>query len=178
MKGNKSKEIRELIDYTAAKQAVDSNSWYAIAISFHDAAKLLYRFPDCNIRVSTFNAALSIELILKSIIVKKASTAPNATHDLLNLSEAAEVSFDHNQKKTLEFFKEIIFWVGRYPNPSENGIPSERLWDKFYDDVLPKHKIQTRRGKVSTTLRNDKTFPSLENYMSIWHACIAKYDSF
>jgi hypothetical protein len=87
------KEIRRIALHTFAHQRSDQCSWYRSAVSFHDGAMLLKRHEDSIIggsRVFLLNAALSMELLLKSIIVAKGHIAPKH-HDLFDLARIADV---------------------------------------------------------------------------------------
>jgi len=108
------------------------------------------------------NAALSIELLLKAIIVAKGRIAPK-THELLDLAREAGVAFSKNQKAMLELLCEFLKWSGRYPVPN-----TERDWDHYYDQVLEKHIIREREGNVGRVRANPETFPSDKNYEELW----------
>jgi len=73
------KEIRQITQHTFANQQSNEESWYASAISFHEGAAVLEQHSS-SIRggrlVVLTNAALSIELLLKAIIVADGGKAP------------------------------------------------------------------------------------------------------
>jgi HEPN domain-containing protein len=146
-------------------------------MSFHQACIILYKSlnMDGYLRVSTFNAALSLELILKSVLAKKNVSIPQS-HHLRELAELAEINLNLDQKDTLDRFKEMFVWVGRYPTPRK-----EEDWDEYHDDVLQKRRIRESWGDMYTqhniVRANPKTFPSLENYTAIWNICVAEYNA-
>lgn len=163
------KKIREIIGYTFKKSIANAKSWHTIAISYHEASKLLHLHDDdveANISlVAHFNGALSLELMLKAILTAK-GRAPKLTHNLNDLAKDAEIKFSENQKMTLELLSEVLRWRGRYPVPTNEG-----QWDDYHDKIYEKHKIRTRRGNIGVTRSNPETFPNLENYMKIWEIC-------
>ena len=59
-------------------------------------------------------AALSLELIFKSILLAKGETIP-PIHFLRKLCTQAEVEIDEDQKFTLDLLTEVLLWLGRYP---------------------------------------------------------------
>jgi hypothetical protein len=97
------KEIRRITQHTFASQQSNEDSWYGSAVSFHEGAGILWQHAD-SIRggslVALMNAALSIELLLKAIIVAKGKAAPQ-THELLDLALDADIAFSKHQKATL-----------------------------------------------------------------------------
>ena len=72
---------RQRMGYTRAAQIADANAWFRLASGFHLASNLLdelaIRIPN-DTRPFAFNAALSIELILKAIIATKNKSIPDA----------------------------------------------------------------------------------------------------
>ncbi len=142
------KEIRRIAQHTFASQQSNEDSWYRSAISFHEGAHILWQHED-SIRggrlVSLMNAALSIELLLKAIIVAKGGIAPQ-THELLDLAGDAQIAFSESQKATLELLREILKWSGRYPVPN-----TAKAWDHYYDHVPREACDQGKRGKCWTS---------------------------
>lgn len=68
----KREEIRRITGNTFKNQGVNGESWHNSAISFHEGARILEQYKDSiqgGIRVFLLNVALSIELLLKAIIV-------------------------------------------------------------------------------------------------------------
>lgn len=120
--------------------------------------------------VFLLNAALSIELLLKAIIVAKGLIAPQ-THELPKLARNAEVAFTKNQETTLELLGEVLKWSGRYPVPN-----NEKAWDHYHDVVHERHVIREREGNIGVTRANPETFPSAKNYAAIWMLANRKWD--
>jgi hypothetical protein len=166
------KEIRRIAQHTFASQQSDQDSWYRSAISFHEGANILWQHED-SIRggrlVFLTNAALSIELLLKAIIVAK-GRVPSQHHELPGLAGDAGVAFSKSQKATLELLGEVLKWSGRYPVPKK-----ETAWDHYYDHVLEKHIIREREGNVGRVRANPETFPSVTNYKALWDLANRKW---
>lgn len=166
------KKIREITGYTHQKQINDPDSWYKGAISFHESAHVLYEAQESitlGSRVFTFNAALSLELILKAILVAKKINF-KFTHTLRALADNADIELNDDQKHTLDLLTAIFTWVGRYPAPK-----LETEWDQFHDAVFEKHIIRSKIGNTNKSMANPKTYPSMANYMAIWEICLTKY---
>lgn len=167
------KEIRQITQHTFANQQSNEDSWYGSAISFHEGAEILWRHEDFvrnGSRVVLLNAALSIELLLKAIIVAKGGVAPRH-HRLLDLARGADIASSKSQEATLELLREFLEWSGRYPVPN-----TEKAWDHYHDVVLEKHEIRERKGNVGRVRANPETFPSVKNYEALWNLAIRKWD--
>ena len=106
------KRFREINGYTCEKESNNPDSWFKRAVSFHEAAKILYdtkySISHHGLLVFSFNAGLSLELILKAILVTN-NKGLSYTHTLQNLSEEADIDLDNDQKHLLEFFTSAIF---------------------------------------------------------------------
>jgi len=152
MNGKIREKAREKCGFTFDKERSNETFWYNFAVSFHEGASILCHH-EAHILIFLFNAALSIELLLKAIVVANKSDI-RFEHNLLDLANDAEISFSDNQKKTLEFMSEILIWRGRYPTPTKAG-----RWNNFQDIVLEKHIIRERNGNVGVTRANPETFP-------------------
>jgi len=167
------KEIRRIAQHTFADQQSNEDSWYGSAISFHEGANILWQHKDSIPRgmlVFLINAALSIELLLKAIIVAKGRVAPQK-HELGDLARDAQVAFSKNQIATLDLLGEVLKWSGRYPVPN-----TEKAWDHYYDHVLERHIIREREGNVGRVRANPETFPSVQNYEALWNLADRKWD--
>jgi hypothetical protein len=167
------KKYRESVGYTQAKVSKDAKAWHALALGYHRAAELLNEFPDRiprDTRPFAFNAAISIELILKAILARKHVDIPNRVggHDLLALSDLAMVPVNGHQRKTLDLLTATIIWSGRYPAPN-----TEAKWDEYQDFTFESHVIRT----ANSTMANRDTFPDWNNYFKIWTVCIAEFQS-
>ena len=139
----KSREIASLT-YSSAK--MNPSSWYSCANSFHTATEVLgdnINTIDGGIRVVLLNAALSIELLLKAIIVATGNEI-RTIHTLPELAKDAVVPFSAAQECTLELLSEILIWSGKYPVPKSEG-----KWNVYFDYILEKHIIRQREGNVS-----------------------------
>lgn len=164
------KKIREITGYTHQKQQEDSDLWYKLSVSFHEASIVLYEQQErlSGARIFQFNAVLSLELIFKAILAANGETIPSI-HFLRELCVRAQVELDEHQKFTLDLLTESILWLGRYPVPK-----SEAQWDNFHDNIFEKHKVRLQSGNTHMTLSNRKRFPSMENYTRIWKSCLLK----
>lgn len=152
------KEIRQITGHTFANAQSNEESWYSSAISFHEGANVLEQhlsFIRGKLVILT-NTALSIELLLKAIIVAEGGKAPK-THELLGLARNTGVAFSNNQEATLEWLSEILKWSGRYPVPNKEGD-----WDHYFDSVQERHVIRERVENVGIVRANPETFPSVE----------------
>jgi HEPN domain-containing protein len=171
------KRIRESIGYTQELQSKDANKWHLLAAGYHAAAEVLEICRDKiphDTRPFAFNAALSLELVLKSVLARKRIEIPSGAngHDLRLLAEKANVALTDNQKLTLELFTETIIWSGRYPAP-KNAVK----WDYYQDRILESHIVRSTTGNVSTVMANRETFPNWENHSTIWAICIAEFEA-
>jgi HEPN domain len=96
------RKYRESIGYTKAKVSKDARAWYNLASGYYRAAELLNEFADripSDSRQFAFNAAMSVELILKAILARKHIDIP-ARHDLLALCDMANVPVSDNHRQT------------------------------------------------------------------------------
>lgn len=170
---NKAK-IREIAGLTYSSAKMNPSSWYSCANSFHTATNILrenINTIDGGMRVVLLNAALSIELLLKAIIVATGNEAPEI-HSLRKLAKEAGVPFSAAQQSTLELLSEILIWRGRYPVPTK-----EETWNDFFDRILEKHIIRQTKGKVYSTLKRPETFPTNENIEKIWKFAHQRWDA-
>ncbi len=170
------KKYRESIGYTQAKVSKDAKAWYALAVGYHRAAELLNEFRDripSDTRQFAFNAALSIELILKAILARKLIDIPTRAdgHNLLVLSDKALVPISDSQRLTFDLLTATIIWAGRYPAPNK-----EANWDEYQDFTFESHVVRMTVGNVTTVTANRDTFPDWNNYSKIWDICIAEYE--
>jgi HEPN domain-containing protein len=169
------KEIRQITKNTFADQRSNKLFWYGSAVTFHEAARLLGQHQDSihlGIRAFLTNAALSLELLLKAIIVAKGQI-PQTIHKLPKLADHAGVTFTKDQMITLELLAEILEWRGRYPVPNR-----EDVWDRFHDETLPKHVVHESKGNTHQTLQNRRRFPSIENYEALWNIADRQWNEF
>lgn len=166
--------IRAITGYTHQQQMADATAWHNGAVSFYKAAEILHEHKEripTGIRVFVFNAAMSIELILKSILVRKKISLLEM-HNLRELAKEGEVNLDDNQKITLDLLTEHIVWAGKYPVPKKAN-----KWDEYHDTIIEKHIVRTSAGNKHSTFANPRTFPSWENYKKIWDVCDKEYGS-
>lgn len=168
------KKIRNIIGYTHQEQLGNAELWYNSAISFNEASSVLYEYQEeisGELRIFVFNAALSLELVLKAILAAKREAIPTK-HTLRELCTKAEVDLDEDQRCTLDLLTETIIWAGRYPCPK-----LEEQWDNYHDNIFEKHIDRQKTGNTISSIANPKRFPSLENYTRIWRSCLVKYVS-
>jgi hypothetical protein len=166
------KKLRTITGYTHQAQSTDAGLWLKKAVAFHEAAKILHQAGDRltdKIAIVSFNYALSLELIMKAIMVAE-GRKPNPSHELNKLCAEAHVEVDDSQKATLDLLTTITLWRGRYPVPNK-----EDSWNEYHDNVLEKHKVNRKLGNVYSTSVNAKTWPTEENYLKIWNACHRKF---
>lgn len=166
------REARQIAQYTFANLQSDEESWYRAALSFHEGANVIGQNIDSIPRgmlVFLTNASLSIELLLKAIIVGKGGS-PRTIHKLVDLAHDAKVTFPEGVEATLELLSEVLIWSGRYPAPNK-----EADWDRYFDNVLERHIVRERQGNVYTTRANRDTFPSRERYDEIWNIATTEW---
>jgi HEPN domain-containing protein len=167
------KETREITGFTFSDQRSNEESWYNSAISFHEGASIFGQHKDSihgGIRVFLVNVALSLELLLKALIVAQGESSP-PNHKLRNLADKAGVNFTKNQKMTLELLEEIFKWSGRYPVPNKASD-----WDTYHDQILERHVIRERTGNTWIARANPETFPSVKNCDELWTVANRRWD--
>lgn len=160
-----SKKNRTSIGYTHARQLSSASRWYEMAVSFHEAALVLHDGQDrvsAGFRIFAFNAAISLELIIKAILCADNQAIPT-THNLGELARAAHLELNPNQMQTLDLLSEVIIWLGRYPSPTAEG-----KWDNFHDNVLEKHMVKSKKGNFYSITADPQTFPNKKIYLEIW----------
>lgn len=86
--------------------------WREGAVEDFDVAKTL--LENNRIRHALFFADLSLEKMLKALVVKATGEVPPRTHDLVRLASLAELSLDNDQRQFLAEFQEYCL-EGRYP---------------------------------------------------------------
>ena len=164
------KKIREIIEFTYQKQRDNADLWYRQSVSFHEASIVLDENKGrIHVRVFQFNAAISLELIFKAILVAKGKKL-RTIHNLRELCKETEIALDEDQMLTLDLLTEGIIWLGRYPVPT-----SEEKWDNFQENIYAKQKVTSRSGNTGTVSANPKRFPSMDNYTRIWGTSLAQY---
>jgi hypothetical protein len=166
------KQVRETVGLTHEVLKLNPDAWFRVASSFHAAVVVLEEFSDripSDSRPFALNAALSLELIFKAVLVKKNRPIPDDSrgHDLLTLCELAEVTLSNDQRLTLELMTQELIWFARYPVSKR-----PEKFDQFYDEILEKHIIRTKSGNVHSVRANPKTFSNFENYEKIWRSAV------
>ena len=167
------KKIREITGYTVENEEKNFESWYRCAIAFYDAAIVLYKNDEELTRANfaaDFNAALSIEIMLKAIIVKQKKKL-KMTHKLTELYSYVGIDLTMDQKYLVEYLTEAIIWF-KYPVPKR-----EEEWNRFYDEVFEALIIRYRNGNTFSTVANMERWPSLDNYLKLWDEIIEKYEN-
>jgi HEPN domain-containing protein len=168
----KQQETRELVGFTFANAEADPDNWMSRAREFHEAAVLMANANGGSLSLPYYyNAALSLELFLKAILVTLKKEY-KTTHRLKELSDEAGMKIEHDQEITLELLSEHLIWLGRYPIPK-----NENQWNNFHDVLLPKHKVIEQEGSTGRIMKNEKTFPSLKNYLAIWRRFESEYST-
>ncbi|TOF53426.1 hypothetical protein CGJ20_25135 [Vibrio parahaemolyticus] len=156
------KKAREITGYTFEDEKLSIESWLSRSKSFKTAATVLNQSDISEVQYAYFyNAAISLELILKAVAIHKGKGIQK-THKLQDLARNLELPFSIEQLDTLELLSEIIIWSGRYPVPSKDNH-----WDNYHDVVQSKHII--RDGHITRAC--PKRFPTLENVNNIWDVC-------
>lgn len=124
--------------------------------------------------VFSMNAGLSIELLLKAILVinskGKFEDLPHS-HNLTKLAEAAGVYnlLNKSQKDLLEVFSEFIYWAGKYPVAKTHADYIRS------GEIMQKRLEQHSSGNLTFYKSNPKTNPSWENYNDLWNVFASEY---
>lgn len=165
------KNIRKITGYTVENEEKNFESWYRCAIAFYDAAIILYRNEEDLGRAgfaAEFNAALSIEIMLKAILVKVGKGFPKK-HDLNLLFSDAKIDLTEDQKYMIKYLTEVLIWF-KYPVPK-----TEKEWDRFYDEIFEGLVTRSQEGNAFFARANKERWPSFDNYMKLWDGIIKKY---
>lgn len=96
---------------------------------------------------------MSLEAILKGIIIEKNQTPPK-THDLKRLADLAGVSYDAHEKDLLEILSAAVIWDGRYPVPL-----AQDAWDRLmrlHNDKLCDRERLSETSKHTILSPNDE----------------------
>ena len=164
--------VREIIGFTFDETGNDAPNWANLARAFQLAAVKLAEDHDSSPPIPYyFNAALSLELLLKAICVARGQQ-PAHTHDLSKLRKQLELPISNDHECTLELLSESLIWSARYPTPNHVGE-----WDQYFDSVLEKHVIRQRNGNVGSTMIHRGRFPTLENYLALWEQFKKAYEA-
>lgn len=167
---HKQQKTRELVGFTFAKAEAGPEGWMTRAREFKDAAVLIVEANSGSLSFPYYyNAALSLELSLKAILVAR-EKENRMTHRLQDLNDEAGITIEQDQEATLELLSELLIWLGRYPVPKNEG-----QWNNFHDVLLPKHKVMEQNGTVGRVIKNENTFPTLKNYLAIWSLYESEY---
>lgn len=171
------KKIREITGYTLENEEKNFESWYRCAIAFYDAAIVLYKNKAELSRgafAADFNAALSIEIMLKAIMVRKGMNY-TPTHNLYSLFSKANISISDDQKYMIDYLTECIIWF-KYPVPkNKDKDKAEKQWDKFNDETFEGLVLRDQEGTVRA---NRERLPSLDNYTKLWNILSDKYKGY
>ena len=164
------KKVRGIVGFTFGEQGDNPENWFNRAHSFYKAAILLNGSSESNHSIAYYNnAGLSIELLLKAIILSKSKRFAT-NHNLVQLSKDSGVNLTEDQECTLELLTEIIIWSGRYPIPKKEG-----QWDNYHDVIIEKHIVREKDGNTHRTFVHRGRFPLIENYKRIWNTCELEY---
>ena len=103
-------------------------------------------------RIACFNSfimlfGLSLELLLKGIIVQNWWISPNS-HKLKNLSEKAKIDYNKSDIELLNLLSEWIMWYGKYPTPIKEDeydnflkTSKEYFWEEKWYFFIKKRQI-------------------------------------
>ena len=101
---------QEFSDFTFSRVESEPENWMLRAGEFRDAAALLVKEKNGSLSLAYYyNAALSLELLLKAILVSQKKKY-RTTHRLKDLSDEAGIVVGIDQEKTLELFSEILIF--------------------------------------------------------------------
>lgn len=107
-------------------------------------------------RIALFNAALSLELLLKACVVKRDGHASGLrmNHRLADLAKDADLKLPRSYRYKLDFLTEHLYWRGRYPAPKSR---------EEYD----------RSGHIT---RPGKGYVDAQSYQELWKSFTAHYE--
>lgn len=125
--------------------------------------------------VFAMNAGLSIELLLKAILVADLKgdfeKLPH-THDLHALANKAGVLklLNENQHSLLQILSEFILWIGKYPVGRTEGKTeaSMHVMGKMMRVISPD-------SKLNIMVSNGNTWPNWDNYNALWKILSDEY---
>lgn len=157
------KSAREIVGFTRENTEKNPDAWLESAEQFHRAALLLCDEKQGGVIFPYyFVAGMSLELLLKALLVKRGSV-PKTTHNLKKLCVDCGITISEEHERALTLLTEMIIWSGRYPVPN-----TSKEWDEYHDAKLEEHILRSRQGNVFVTKLNPKTFPGVAVYLSIW----------
>ena len=165
------KKTRAVIDFPYATQMEDPGLWYERAVSFHKAAVILYK--ECThdktlFLVTVYNSALSLELIIKSILTEQRKLQKH--HKLCELAEAIGLKLSDDLRASLDLFSDILLWLGCYPVPTE-----EVTWDDFYKGKINIIRRIELSGNISSSSADHDWYASFDNYLKLWEVFRKEY---
>ena len=164
--------VREIVGFTFDGTRNDAPNWETRARAFKLAAVRLAENHDSSPPIPYyFNAALSLELLLKAISVARGQQ-PEHTHDLNKLCKQLKLPISNDHECTLELLSELLIWSARYPIPKH-----ESKWDRYFDSVLEKHVVRQHSGNVGSTMIHRERFPTRENYLALWQQFEKAYEA-
>ncbi len=86
-------------------------------------------------------SGMSLELLLKAILIRQNKTFPTKGHDLLKLVERAAMSYTTREAGLLDLLAHAITWQGRYPVPKKRAewermlsLSQAHLWEPVERD--------------------------------------------
>lgn len=143
-----------LEDDEELKNKLGFSKGFSLAVACYPTYKLL--------------VALSIELLLKAIIVAKRKK-PKAIHDLNILSQQAELEISEEEKMTFQLLSEIIYWEGKYPVPN-NGKRLFKQWNLWNSYFSKKHadNSEIQQQSIEETIEWENTNKIYKELMSIY----------
>jgi hypothetical protein len=150
-------DIEERLNYrpALAEERNHPNHWYNRASDLHASAGALWyvmKLKDTDVAEplglsSDFSmggacrpvyhmlCGLSLELILKAVIVKK-GTKPPQNHYLNKLVSDLGIKKTPHEANLLRFYEESILWTGKYPLPKRCGDDDLNKYWALAGDVL------------------------------------------
>ena len=170
--GITNQRVREIVGFTFDGTGNDAANWANRARAFQLATVRLAEDHDSSPPIPYyFNAALSLELLLKAVRVARGQQ-PEHTHDLNKLCKQLKLPISNDHECTLELLSELLIWSARYPIPNR-----ESKWERYFDSVLEKHVVRQRSGNVGSTMIHRERFPTLENYLALWEQFEKAYEA-
>lgn len=129
--------------------------WYQKACELKAASEVLESSTNPG-SVSELLRGLSLELLLKAIILARSGVTP-AVHDLNHLARTAGLEVDPTEVDFLDLLSASTVWVGRYPVPKQFEDMERRsmaLDRTRYEPLKPGAKLRGRKPVPGTVRKH------------------------
>lgn len=132
--------------------------YWNYADELHEAAILVSKGKLISGNVFCLLAGLSIELLLKGILLGLTEKFPK-THNLLDLSQKAGIALSNDEQIILLALSEYVSWASKYPTPKD-----EQSWNSAQQLFQQQRNSSGKLGGLYIVERQI----SVENYNKSW----------